>query len=265
MKLTFPLLSALMTAVVSCSQLVSAATIDFQEGAFPDASYDMDANRMRSRHTVDNMDDVSTDGGTTALFAGRIADEDNGRSVLAYDISAIPSGATIDSVTLTLTKRNDDNTGKSEDHTITLHELDGAFVGDGPTSPSWVNRDNDAPTPWDTPGGDFDATVLSSVVANSFLTDDGDKFVFPSSSEFVTAVQNAFNGSGTISMLLMSADSEADDDRGLFQFWSDNQTDVDDRPLLSIDYTPVPEPASLALILFGALGLAALRRRIPLV
>jgi len=235
MFIRISLVVSVIFAVLSYPQMASAIGINFQEGVSPNASYGMDAVRIRSTST-------GIDGNTTALFAGRVTNPgDYGRSLLAFDISYIEPGSTITGVTLTLTKRNDDS-GVSEDHNITVHELVGTFIGHGPNSPDWAHRDVGAATPWDTPGGDFNATVLTSLVANPVTTDDGDKFVFPSTPNFLAAVQNAYSGSGKISMLVMSADSEADDDRGLFQFWSDDQTDTDDRPLLTID---VKTPLSL--------------------
>ena len=207
------------------------------------------------------------------MLVGRISDTDNSHTLLAYDISSIGPGATITSITLTLTKRSADS-GVSEDHTITVHELVGTFLESLTNGPSWNNRDQGAMTPWTTPGGDFNPTILSSVTANPKTTVAGIKFVFPSSTEFVSAAQNALDGSGTIYMLLRSPDSEADNDRGLFQFWTDDGAskgvppgdaafDIPDYPLLTVEYSQVPEPTSVALLTLAAIGilLSGCRRR----
>lgn len=233
MYVRFSIVLAIALASWLISTAATAVPVQFQEGVYPDASYDMYAVRMRSTS-------AAGDEGGDSLFAGRVTDPgDYGRSLLAFDVSALEPGATIQGVTLTLTKRNSDS-GTSEDHTITVHELVGTFEQD-PTnlhSPTWDYRDVGASIAWDTPGGDFNPTVLTSLTANPVTTKRDDKFVFPSTSEFVSAIQNAYNGSGTIWMLFQSADSESEEgggNRGLFQFYSDDQGTIDRRPLLTID------------------------------
>ena len=64
--------------------------------------------------------------------------------------------------------------------------------------------------------------------------------------------------------MLARATSEDVAERGLFQIHSD-EPDVgitsDNHPLLTIDYTEIPEPASVVLVLVGGLGLLSKCRR----
>jgi hypothetical protein len=268
--------STLVFSVANATLLVasaaSAATIQFRQDSLPDANYDMIATDMRTGTSSNNVrenDNALLVGRVTGTVTGGIA-TDVARTLLAFDITSVPAGATITGVTLTLTKRAaDTSTSGNEDHTITVHELMGTILESTTNGPSWNNRDQDTvgmnPIPWTTPGGDFNPTVLTSLTANARTTGPGVKFVFPSTAEFVTAASNARSGSGTIYMLLQSADSVADNDRGLFQFFTDDsalyptQFGIDDHPLLTVDY--VPEPTSFALLGLGAIGLLVYRRR----
>ena len=243
---TTTLFLAVLGLILSATP-ASAASIQFQDFNLPDISYNgSGAIRVRSASSAPD------EGGS--LMVGKVKDADFGRALLFFDLSLIPAGSTINTVELTMTKRTVDS-GASEDHTITVHELVGAWVED-PTntnSPTWLNRDHDVPTPWATPGGDFNAAVLSSYTGNPVADPIGSKYDFPTGAGFVSTAQSALDGSGTMYLLLQSADSEADDDRGLFQFYSDDETVAGDRPLLTIQY--IPEPTSMALLGLGALGL----------
>lgn len=268
MKIKFPLLSVVMIAILSCSHLASAATIQFREDSLPDGSYESISVDLRSTQAPDEVREPNE-----SLLVGRITKTteqpgaDLGRALFGFDISSIPAGSTINSITLTLTKRTeDDGSGtQDEDHTITIHELVGTIDESSVTGPTWANRDADAPTPWTTPGGDFSATVLSSYTGNAYSDAVGTQYVFPSSSDFIATAQNALDGSGTFYLEMLSEDSEADSDRGLFQFFSDDIEDdgnneVGNFPLLTIEY--IPEPASLALMLFGVASLVTWRKRL---
>jgi len=253
-------------AVLSCACVASANIIQFREDSLPDGSYQAIAVDLRSTQDPNSVREPND-----SMLIGRITKTteqpgaDLGRAVLGFDISSIPSGSTINSITLTLTKRTKDNgSGTSnENHTITIHELVGTVDENNVTGPTWTNRDANASIAWASAGGDFNTTVLSSYTGNAYSDDIGIQYVFPSSANFIARAQNALDGSGTLYMLLLSADSEADNDRGLFQFFADDieegsSNTIEKFPLLTIGYTPIPEPASLAL-----LGLATLSMLLP--
>jgi hypothetical protein len=137
------------------------------------------------------------------VFAGRIGGFGGGvgrrRAVLAFDIAAsVPAGATITGVTLTVTCSQVSPIDSFNTRTQLLRRATRSW-GEG-TSDAGVNGGQGAPptagdatwnhaffpgTPWTTPGGDFTATVSSSVG----VTGTG-VYTFPSSAQLVADVQD---------------------------------------------------------------------------
>ena len=128
-----------------------------------------------------------------AIVGDTATPEDYLRAAFAFDLSAPElEGATIDSVTLTLTvDGRDTSSGGSADATslIDLHELSASFTNGGVT---WTSRDgtND----WTTPGGDFGA-ALAGLSANAGTVSAGAKLNF-SSGELRSVTQIVLEGSG---------------------------------------------------------------------
>lgn len=251
-------MAAVVVAVAAASS-ARGVTIQFQE---TDAGYQAGAVTMRS--TASQA--MGNDGGN-GFQIGRTATEgDFLRGFLSFDISSIPAGSTIESATLTLTSRSNDATNPGQNFTIELRELVGAA---SETQVIWLNRDFAGPTPWATPGGDIQATALSSILANPATIDtpDASAYVFATSSAFVAAAQAAVDGAGTLHMIAVSPDGEAHGSRVVFTFASDDpggsgasQVFEANAPLLTIEYSPVPEPASTGLAV-ATLSLVALRWR----
>jgi hypothetical protein len=254
----------------------SAASIEFQEENLPDASYQAIAVDIRSRTTPTSEAErnraLAANGtsAVTAFWMGRIGTDDVVRGLLGYDISAIPAASTIDSVSLTLYPRGNDANSQNQDYTISVHQLEGTIIeGTGGsaetgTGPSWNDRDITGDnTPWTSgPGGDFSATVLSSVVDNPTTLIAGQGVSFPSSSDFVAAAQDALDGAGTLYLMVKSSSEDTSaSERAFFNFASDDWADVAMHPKLSIDYTPIPEPSGLILAALVTAGLASASRR----
>jgi hypothetical protein len=259
----------------------SADLILFQEDISPAADCHGTAAYIRST-TADPG--ANTEG--AALQVGRtVTANDFMRSILGFNISAIPAGSTINSVTLTVSPRHNDANSLDQSFAVNLHRLIGDNFAENTVT--WYRRNiADAGTAWATPGGDFDSAVLSSISANPKHWADGAPaapasassitYVFNSTSELVATAQSALDGNnGMLNLLLRSADIEAlaTGNRAIFQMASDDpvsgagspnrNTIQSQAPLLTIDFTPVPEPSSWILYSFAAMGLLgyAVRRR----
>ena len=115
--------------------------------------------------------DIS-DGAGPALFAGRTSQGTIRRSLLRFDPAALPPGAQIDSVTLTLQVSNAPNTVPRQ---FTLHVLardwgEGASYSTGgagdaaaPNDATWTHAFLPS-AHWSTPGGDFEPVPSASLV-----------------------------------------------------------------------------------------------------
>ena len=115
---------------------------------------------------------TNSNGSGDGIWSGRIGTNGNGtvrRGLVAFDVSSIPAGATVDAVTLTLQVAH---SFSPTARTVTLHRVladwgeAGSFgAGQGglaqPGDATWEFRFFDTDT-WATPGGDFDATESAS-------------------------------------------------------------------------------------------------------
>ena len=263
------LLISFLILVLLVSTSAIAETISFQEDNLPTSSYQGIAIDIRSSSA--NADKNRE--GERGLLIGRIATAgtDDVRGLLGFDISDIPAGSTITNVMLTLSATGGDSSSSDENFTINLHELVGSIIEGGPGypatntyGPSWNSRNISGPVAWTTPGGDYDSTVLSSATDNPHTLALGDLLVFPSTTAFVSAAQDALDGSGTLYMLAR-ATSEDVAKRGLFRLQADDPRTTDPPPSpttypkLTVEYTAVPEPGTLSLLLAGLIGLLAVR------
>ncbi len=192
-----------------------------------------------------------TAGGDDKFFVGRTTGKLgtlNRRALLEFDLDAIPPGATITRVSLTL-RLMGFGTGETAD-TIELRALsrdwgegtvlgplDGArggmaMPGDATWSHSFLDR-----TTWDTPGGDFAETVSTSLAvepASGLKT-------FPSTPDLVADVQGWVNEPATNFGWILIGDESTG---GSIKLWASKESPFASfQPTLEIEF----EPGSVAM------------------
>lgn len=201
------------------------------------------------------------------LFAGNTGFEELRRALMAFDVAgSIPAGSTINSVSLTLNMSRCGPTC-STPVPMDLHRVDAdwgeglsdaggqegipdvAQLGDA----TWLNNFYGS-SDWTNAGGDFSGAVSGSqVVTNLGL------YTWASTSQMVADVQSWLDTPGSnFGWILMGGED------GPFtakRFDSLQNETPGNRPVLSIDYTPVPEPSTVLFVAAGALGVFRLRRR----
>ena len=247
--MVFPLLASLaccgLTSVTRADTIMLAASKD---------------------NTLFNDDKGIVSNGTGNLFVGRTGGQGPGplRALLAFHIaSEIPLGSTITDVSLTLTVLQA-GTG-SGDETYSLHSVEQdwgegdslATTGRGAPSATgdatWIHTFFDS-TRWNTPGGDFNATPSASQVVS-----DSGPVTWGSSSGLVADVQTWLDNPNTnFGWILIGDETRFASAR---RFGS--REAIANAPLLTVTFTPVPEPSSLVLGILASLGWIPLARRRP--
>ncbi|MBW7904678.1 MAG: DNRLRE domain-containing protein [Phycisphaerae bacterium] len=199
----------------------------------------------------------------SAMFAGRNSAPSNSvrRAVLAFDVAAaIPAGATIDAVTLTLTESGS-NVGEQ---VVALHRLtadwgEGASLaggnqgGGGPAAPgdaTWLHRFF-ATEAWGVAGGDF------AGLASSQTTVGGPGvYTWPSTAALVADVQGFLDDPGaSFGWIVIGNEASGGTAK---RFSTRNEPNAELRPRLTVEYTPIPEPG-MGLIPLALVGVVKLR------
>lgn len=204
-------------------------------------------------------------GGNIEMLAGTVGASDFARTLLAFDLSSpLLTGATINSVSLTFTTTTTDTGSTSATVGYSLYQLTQTFTeGSGTVaSPStddstWANRTTG--TAWTTAGGTFNSTVLSSYSTNPNTLAAGSTVTFGSTSNFTSVVSSSIGASYFGLLLKQTTEGSV---RELLRLASGENATSSNWPVLTIDYTAVPEPSTYAVLAgLGALGWAAARRR----
>lgn len=187
------------------------------------------------------------------------------RTVMSFNLAAIPAGSTINSVSLQLVSDGNQSGSIAGVGTINLHEVVPNNIAsnnmvEGQISQAiWKTGSN-----WTNTLGDYTATPMSTATlantnANTAL-DAGETATFGSTSAFVTAAQNALNTGQPLEFILIAPTAESTTgSSNFFRFRSDDFTTTSDRPVLTIDY--VPEPSTTAILLVACAGLLSRRKR----
>lgn len=202
----------------------------------------------------------TSNGAGNFLFAGRNSQTANSirRGLLAFDLSAIPAGSTINSVTLTLHQ----DSSNPADSSVSLHRLlegwgEGTSSGLGngaaatPGDATWLHRSFNSVL-WSTPGGAFAPASASTTIG-------GTGFFAWSSPTLIADVQSFVNNPASNFGWLLRGDEATLSSAK--RFHTREETSAAFRPNLSIDYTPVPAPGVVALGLACAGGVSLRRAR----
>lgn len=179
------------------------------------------------------------------------------RGYLRFDLSSIPTGSTIDSATLMLTQV----AGASRNDTITT----GRFALYG------LNNDaGNTPRNWDEATfepalkGTEDVTTLTGVtdlddniagITETVMGAAPAGVVTVSGAPLASFLQTRFSDGGLATFILSNDDAT---DRG-FGLGSKENADPATHPVLTIEYTPIPEPTSFVLLAMCG-GLAIWKR-----
>lgn len=230
-----------------------AVTIILQQGNLPNTAY------AGSQDTYIRSDTpTATNGASPGLNVGTLAGTgaNDMRSLLSFDLSLLPVNAVINSITLTLVARTPDASSTNTTLALQLNAVTQSFVG---SQASWQNASTG--TTWTSAGGTMGSTLSTSNISTQAAS--GTTLVFDTSTNFVSMAQSAYDNAQSLGLLIWAPTQESNTDRAFVAFNSNETTTLSLRPLLTIDYTVVPEPGSIRLALMGGFALSCLvwRRR----
>lgn len=236
------------------------------------------ADRIRLTPTADGtLIQVAPDanlGGANFLNAGTAGNGNANRGLMQFSLAeSIPVGATIVNAYLTM----DIIRQPTMDMAITEFNLRRVLVswGEGDKTPleenspglgapategdsTWQFRAVGGPA-WTTPGGHIGTDFSSTASSTTTIYGLGDLVEFESTPDLVADVQSWLDHpESNFGWVLMAQDERIRKSARSFA----SREDGSGGPVLEIEFTPVPEPATTALLGLGALALAlTLRRR----
>ncbi len=238
---------AAVGTMVLLADATQAATITIGGGT-PNASPD---NTVTTWARSDQPAKNESDG---IIFPGQLGNGHTLRGFIAFDLSAIPVGQVITSVTVVLYGDKVDTSSANDAGTLNL--LD-ASVQPFTNDLTWETYDGT--NAWTAVGGDFTGTLSSIVGIRSTDTVTDSAHTFASTTALIAAVQAAYDSSTDVRFGLdFDVNSAA---RNLVRFrGAQGNSDGTIAPSITIDYVPIPEPASVILLTMGGLCLIKGRR-----
>jgi hypothetical protein len=239
--------------------------------------------------TSAGVDTGKASGKGPALFAGADGSSNKKRSLIEFNVSAIPANATITNATVTLylaqVAGSGGGSGFSGTLTLSLYDLLQSWSegnSGSPTSASvggtgqgyaeqngdstWTdatyNSNPSLAVPWATPGGSFASTASASNTATASALNTPYTW---SSTQLAADVQSWVSGTTPNDGWELISNLETTP-TSFLGFWSKDGAAANNNPAiapsLSITYTvPAPEPTTLGLLAVGAMGMMARRRR----
>lgn len=228
----------------------------------PAAADTVSLQASRDNTLFESATGATSNGAGPNFFVGRNSQGGIRRALLRFDLSAIPAGATITNVSLTLFASQ--TQGAASD--VTLHrtladwgEAGSSSAGGGgapaqPGDATWLHTSFNT-TLWTTPGGDFVSAPSSAV---SVL--DPGSYSWPSTSELVADAQNWLDMPETNFGWTLRGSEDAVGTAKRFE--SRENPVFDARPVLEIEYV-VPAPGAAAITAIGLLITTRRRRTRP--
>lgn len=173
------------------------------------------------------------------------------RSLIQFDVSAIPNDATVNSAVLKL--QNRDVGVNNGDGVVNVYRVTGAW---NESQATWNERLTGAA--WTAAGGDYAAGSYATATLHPYQTAGAEVYQI----SVTTLVQQWVAGTYVNNGMLLISDSENANQFKLFAFES-TESSVSGAvlPQLVIDYTPVPEPAAMSVMGLAVAALARRRRR----
>ncbi|MEW6028110.1 MAG: DNRLRE domain-containing protein [Chloroflexota bacterium] len=199
------------------------ATISFQDGVYPDANYSGTSDTQ-----IFNTYPTTNYGTNSDIGVGERNDytDRRGRTLIQFDLSAIPADATILSATLSLWTSTDKS---SNDRTIRVYRLKAPF---NETQATWNVSATGAN--WQTAGAsgadDRESTDIGSALILASEPLNTEKQITLDAA----AIQELVDGTFTNNGLVVIADTELDD---RFSYKSSEASTASQRPKLTIQYT----------------------------
>jgi len=198
------------------------------------------------------------------LFAGRTfqGGEDLRRGLIYFDLSGIPTGATITSVTLTMNmSRTISGAANVALHSVNTDWGEGTSNAGGQEGGGAASTAGDATwihnffpgSNWATAGGDFVAGASATTSVNAIGSYNW------SSATMISDVQGwADNSATNFGWIVIGNESTAGSAK---RFDTHEHPTVANRPTLVIEFTPVPEPSSIGFCAMMATCLLLVPRR----
>lgn len=205
----------------------------------------------------------TSNGSGPTFFAGENGGGSTHRGLIAFDFSALPAGAVIQSVSLVLFLTK----AQSFPTDVALHRVLAAWgegassagnrAGGGaasaPGDATWIHTFYPGSL-WSSPGGDFAAIASGSTVVGA----QGATYSWASTPAMVADVQGWVDAPATNNGWLLHGDETQSSTAKAFA--TREESTASKRPVLNVTYSVVPEPSTLALGVAGAFVLMRRRR-----
>jgi hypothetical protein len=221
---------------------------------------------VRDNTLFESTTGALSNGAGDFLFAGRTNVLQLRRGLIQFDVSSIPAGATINSATLRLTMNRSvlADAGNVSIHRVTnswgegtsnAPGQEGAGTASAAGDATWIHR-SFSDVLWTNAGGDFSATASATQLLNA------DGTYTWSGPGLVADIRDWITNPSSNSGWLLRADESVAAQVNAMRFVSrTGPGGANVQPLLTVDFTAVPEPSCIAMLSSLALiGFVARRR-----